>query len=360
MVFLSVSFATIALSQAHQFREEEIFIPWVKAGQGLDSLLVSADVPEKHPLVVMTHGTSRDREQRDEVTAWSMLPQAVWFARRGWLVLAVVRRGYGKSGGRPDYVGHPCPRTDYQDAGEQSAEDLRRAIAYGKTLPNVEGSQIIAVGVSTGGFATVALTADAPPGLGAAINFAGGRGSRASNDVCNPDDLVRAFHNFGKHSRTPMLWIYAENDTYFRPELSTKFDAAFRAGGGDDVFVRAPAFGQDGHALFRSGIAIWAPIVDNFLKNHNLSPLPEPLPAPETPDIPPPAGLSEAGQRAFRRYLALGPHKAFAMSAHSFGLSAARMTVDEAKKYAIENCKRTAQAGEPCNVVAVDSGIQGK
>ena len=47
---------------------------------------------------------------------------------------------------------------------------------------------VSAVGVSAGGFATVALTASAPQGLVAAINFAGGRGSLSADEVCEEDD----------------------------------------------------------------------------------------------------------------------------------------------------------------------------
>ncbi|HTF43746.1 MAG TPA: CocE/NonD family hydrolase [Terriglobales bacterium] len=131
-------------------------------------------MPGKHPLVVNIHGSSRNREQRAEVTVWQQLPQALWFARRGWIALVVVRRGYGRSGGEQDgRQSGPCPQTDYQRAGEYSAEDLRVAIAYARTLPQVDAAHVVAMGVSSGGFATVALTAKAPDGLVAAINFAG-------------------------------------------------------------------------------------------------------------------------------------------------------------------------------------------
>jgi dienelactone hydrolase len=75
--------------------------------------------------------------------------------------------------------------------------------------------------------------------------------------VCNPGDLVNAFKDFGKHSRTPTLWLYAENDKFFWPELAQKFDEAFRSKGARDQFVRAPAVGEDGHALFRH-VADWS------------------------------------------------------------------------------------------------------
>ena len=73
------------------------------------------------------------------MTPWQELPQAQWFARRGWIALAVVRRGYGVSGGEQDtrHAGR-CPQTDYEDAAEYGAEDLRVAIEYGRALPDAD------------------------------------------------------------------------------------------------------------------------------------------------------------------------------------------------------------------------------
>jgi dienelactone hydrolase len=346
-----------AAASAAALREEEVRIPWIKAPGGLDALIVSIDLPGKRPLVVMTHGSSREAAEQREVTPWQFLPQAVWFARRGFVVVVVVRRGYGSSGGEPDYAGTGhCPHTDYQQASENAAEDMQRAIDYGIQLPDVDPTRVLAIGKSTGGMATVALTAHAPKNLVAAINFAGGRGSRADRDVCNPDSLVSAYRSFGKHSRVPMLWIYAENDKYFWPELAQRFDAAFRDGGGQDQFIEAPAFGDDGHMLYNRGVEIWTPMVDAFLKAQNLVLLPEPLPEPAPPNIPPPPGLSDRGQEGFRRYLTLGPHKAFAMSAHHFAFVVAQRNPEDAAKKALQDCNRNASAsGESCRVVFADN-----
>ncbi|MGA9670008.1 MAG: dienelactone hydrolase family protein [Terracidiphilus sp.] len=342
--------------EAQGYVEREVIIPWVKAQPlGLDALLVYVDLPGKHPLVVLTHGSSRKVEEHAEVTPWQQLPQALWFARRGWVALVVVRRGYGASGGDPDgnHAGR-CPATDYEASAAYAAEDLRVAIDYARGLPEVDATHIVAAGVSTGGLTTVALTAKAPSGLVAAINFAGGRGSKADHDVCNPGDLISAYRNFGKTSRVPMLWLYAENDKFFWPELAKKFDEAFRSKGGLDEFVLAPAIGEDGHSLFRH-VDAWSATVDTFLKAQNLAPLTELLPEPAAPKVPPPAGLSENGLRAFHSYLMQGPHKAFATADQSFGFSAGQRTTELAREKAIEACKHTQQSKEPCKVVFVEN-----
>jgi ABC-type phosphate/phosphonate transport system substrate-binding protein len=70
----------------------------------------------------------------------------------------------------------------------------------------------------------------------AIITFAAGRGGRVDgkpNNNCAPDTLVEATRSFGKTSRIPTLWIYAENDTYFGPDLAKRMYEAFTAAGGN-------------------------------------------------------------------------------------------------------------------------------
>ena len=64
-------------------------------------------------------------------------------------------------------------------AANASAADLRAAVDAMNRRADVTTQGMIAAGVSAGGFASIALSADPPPGLAAVINFAGGRGSRA-------------------------------------------------------------------------------------------------------------------------------------------------------------------------------------
>ena len=201
---------------AQQFHANEIFIPWNKAGsRGLNALLVYADLPGNRPLAVLTHGTSRKPEERDTVTAWSLLPQANWFARRGWTVLAVVRRGYGKSGGRPDYMNGRCP----QEALSGSRQTRRRRIS---ATPS-STARACRRWMRRTSSPWASPPADSPPWRSRPkLRPAWWRRSvlraaeaRARTSTCAiPAHLIEAFHDFGKHSRIPMLWIYAENDRY--------------------------------------------------------------------------------------------------------------------------------------------------
>jgi len=239
--------------------------------------------------------------------------------------------------------------------GRYGGEDLRESAEYLRTRPEVDPSRMISIGVSTGGLAMVGLAADPPPGLDAAISFAGGRGSKGPDNVCNADALVKAFGEFGKHSKVPMLWIYSTNDHFFGPQLAQRFYQAFTQNGGKAQFIAAPPYGEDGHSLFSlRGAPIWAPMVDDFLKSENLvlrdTLLPLPVPAAE-----PPAYLSSTGREQFNAYLLAAPHKAFAASpVKGYGWGVGVRTTDEAEKLALESCKKSAPQADACAIIMID------
>jgi dienelactone hydrolase len=337
---------------------QEMRIPTKNSGsKRLEALMVRPDEPGRHPLALITHGTPRDPKDRAGMTALAFRPQAMEFARRGFTAVVVLRRGYGDSGGGYNEETHACTHPDYIGATKESVADLRAAIAYLATLPEIDASRMISVGVSTGGLAMVGLSADPPPGLALAISFAGGRGSRAPDEVCNPDALIDAFAYFGKRSRIPMLWVYSENDHFFSPQLAQRFHRAFTAAGGNARFILAPPFRRDGHGLFSlGGASIWAPMVDSFLKDHDLVLRASLLPLPEPPAIDPPAGFPPAAQRDFRNYLMLPPHKALAVSNQGhFGFSSGRRTEKDAEQKALESCKEAAPKNDRCKIVMLDN-----
>jgi dienelactone hydrolase len=333
-------------------------IPAPGAGsKGLEAVMIRPDEPGPHPLALVNHGAPREKADQRKMTPWEMLPEAREFARRGWTAVIVMRRGYGDSGGDFAEDSRGCgSNPDYYGAGLQSASDLRAAIAYLSKLPEVDPSRIISIGRSAGGFATVALTAKPPPGLIAGINFAGGRGSPVEDQVCNPADLINAFRAFGKTSRIPMLWVYAQNDHFFSPEIAAEFYRAFSAGGGRAQFVGAGPFGADGHGLFSlDGITVWAPMVDAFLRNQNLSLRKTLLALPEPPGIDPPSQLSRTGRAEFRQFLTLPMHRAFAVSANGhFGYSFGARTDKDAERSAEERCVNYAGKNEGCTLYVVD------
>jgi hypothetical protein len=150
-----------------------------------------------------------------------------------------------------------------------------------------------------------------------------------------------------------MLWVYAQNDHFFGPDTAERFRKAFVSAGGKVTFIKAAAFGEDGHSLFSAGGAkIWEPMVDSFLRAQGLAPA-EILPPPFVPNIAPPRGLSRSGQDAFRSYLESAPHKAFAISpSGGYGWRTARRSDEEAKSEALEKCNENAETA--CRLVMIN------
>ncbi len=356
--FLTVSGSATAAGLVQEPLRLAVTVPG-KAGDvpvSLEALMVRPDGPGPFPLAVLNHGAPRKAEERRERTPNRALPQAQEFARRGWAALIVMRRGYGQSDGPYAESSGPCGTPDYVTSGRRSADDVRGAIRAAARLPYVDARTIISVGISAGGYATVALTADPPPGLVAAISFAGGRGSPRDGEVCTEGRLVDAFATFGRRSRVPMLWVYAENDHYFSPELARRFAAAFNGAGGRASLVMTPPFGEDGHALFtREGTPIWAPLVDRFLAAQELTLRAAPLEVARVAARPPPA-LNEKGREAFAKFLAGPDHKAFAVSpGGGFGWRTGRRSAAEAEAEALAYCEQA--TGKRCRVHMVDERV---
>lgn len=61
------------------------------------------------PVALITHGEQRSAAAMANMHAELMLPQARDFAHRGYLAVAVVRRGFGRSNGPP--ASRPTPLT---------------------------------------------------------------------------------------------------------------------------------------------------------------------------------------------------------------------------------------------------------
>jgi dienelactone hydrolase len=234
------------------------------------------------PLVIMNHGVSLNARERSFFPLVEFRDAAFWFARRGYLVVAPTGSGYGAAaidlperglyGPFFSKVGN-CTSPNFRDPGLAVAQVDTWIIDYMAAEKRIVPKDVIVVGQSAGGWAAIALSSQNPPTVRAIITFAAGRGGRVDgkpNNNCAPDRLVEATSEFGRTARVPMLWIYAENDTFFGPALSKRMHDAYAGAGGNAEYHMLPAFGSDGHFLIDSADAIplWAPLVDRFLEEH--------------------------------------------------------------------------------------------
>ena len=231
------------------------------------------------PLVIMNHGVSLNMADRSFFPMVEFRDAAKWFARRGYLVVAPVGTGYGAAaidiperglyGPFFSKIGK-CDHPNFPDAGLAVAQVDRWIIDYLTAEKRIIPKDIIVVGQSAGGWASIALSSVNPPEVKAIITFAAGRGGRVDgkpNNNCAPDKLVEATGNFGRTSRIPMLWIYIENDTFFGPDLSRQMHVAYTGAGGNAEYHLMPPFGNEGHFFIDSANAIphWSPLASQFL-----------------------------------------------------------------------------------------------
>jgi dienelactone hydrolase len=234
------------------------------------------------PLVIMNHGVALDVTERSFFPLVEFRDAAVWFARRGYLVVAPVGSGYGASAidipERGVYglffskVGK-CSNPNFRDPGLAVAQANRWIIDYMTAEKRIVPDDVIVIGQSAGGWGSIALSSLNPPQVKAIITFAAGRGGRVDgkpNNNCAPDKLVEAAGVFGHTARVPMLWFYIENDTYFGPDLSRRMHEAYTAAGGNAEYHLMPPFGNEGHYFIDSPDAIpqWSPTVTQFLDKH--------------------------------------------------------------------------------------------
>jgi dienelactone hydrolase len=234
------------------------------------------------PLAVMNHGVSLDQQQRGFFPLVEFRDAAMWFARRGYMVVAPTGPGYGAAAlDKPEQglfavfyakVGK-CENPNFHDAGIAYAALDKWIIDYMTEQKYAVPNSAIVIGQSAGGWGAIALSSRNLPSVKAIIVFAGGRGGRVGgkpNNNCNPDELVEVTADFGRSARVPMLWIYIENDTYFGPELSKRMHAAYTGAGGSAEYHLMPPFGNEGHIFVDSPDSIpqWSPLVSQFLDKH--------------------------------------------------------------------------------------------
>ncbi|MBL8576304.1 MAG: prolyl oligopeptidase family serine peptidase [Mesorhizobium sp.] len=217
------------------------------------------------PLVVISHGTEQDPVRRARSQPAQFKGITKWFLDRGYVVVLPERPGHGGGGTWLEDQGG-CDDANYAQAANGAADSIATAVEYMRRQSFVRPDGIVLVGHSAGALGSLAYAARRPVGIGAIVNFSGGRGGRHLNkplNNCAPDRLITTVADFGKTTSVPTLWIYAENDTYFPPELSQEMAKAFRDSGGRADYVLLPPIGDEGHFAILSDK--WTPRLQAFL-----------------------------------------------------------------------------------------------
>src|SRR5689334_21610430 len=150
------------------------------------------------PLAIMNHGVSMDPKQRVFFPLVEFRDAAMWFARRGYMVVAPSGPGYGAAAIQAPEAGlfsaffgkvGKCSNPNFRATGLAYAQLSLWIIDYMSKLKRIVPNNVIVVGQSAGGWGSIALSSVSAPPVKAIITFAAGRGGRVDckpNNNCAP------------------------------------------------------------------------------------------------------------------------------------------------------------------------------
>jgi pimeloyl-ACP methyl ester carboxylesterase len=307
------------------------------------------------PIVLLTHGRDSKATDNQKITPDVLARQARDFAARGWLAVVVIRRGYGSSDGLPGVsrgaAFMECGSDQLARGFDVEADDLEGALNVIAARPDADPSRVLLFAQSFGGPTALAFAARQPKGLVGVVNVSGG----VRRLGCPWDELEHAMTQFGARIRVPTLWLYAENDTLFSPDVARRLQTAFvQAGGRADLKLFGPIPG-DGHGLYANfnGRVQWLREFDKFLlanrlPNANVARVEQILQATR---------LSNNSRKALEEYLAAPLPKAyvFTPSGQPGSWSADTKGVNVARDNALAACRKGAN-GE-CTVTLLNNTL---
>src|SRR5687768_4042467 len=339
--------------------QEEIRIP---AANGRNSLAATVLRPEgEGPFgaIVLNHGTPGSASGRARESSELLLNSASVFARRGYVVVMPLRRGFGATGGEFAEDPGTCANPDYRKGETAAADDVMAAYEFTRGLPYVDAKRMILAGQSAGGIVSmVAAGTRNPEGLVAVLSFAAGRGGNPDfrpGVPCAIEPVAKLLESVGKNVRVPVLLHYAENDLYFNAQTSRLWYERFTASGAKAEYVLQPPFGRDGHYIFSEvlGVRYWLPAVEQFLGRHGIPferlDAAQPIHAVERlPHV-----RTDACRNLYRAFLESPGPRAYAVSGDGRCGFAGGLT--DAPEVAVRECRTNAK--EACSLYAVDADI---
>jgi len=238
------------------------------------TVFVDDATPAPHPVIVVNHGRAPEAADRVALGRARYTEVSRWLARQGFVVAVPTRIGYGVSGGEDVEDSGGCTRKNYPPGYLAAAHQTEAVLAAMAARTDTLKDRSVVLGQSYGGATSVAVASLNPPGVVAAINFAGGGGGNPKTQPqapCAPQAIERMYAEFGRTAKMPMLWVYTENDQYFGPSYPKAWVKAFQDSGGMAEFVQFEPHGDDGHSLFTRFPAVWQPTVAAFLRKQGFT-----------------------------------------------------------------------------------------
>lgn len=227
------------------------------------------DAIARAPFVVLGHGRATSAAANAALGQARYTANSRYLVSLGFAVFVPTRIGYGIAGGQDLEYSGECVAKRYAPGYDAAAQQTRAVVAYARGRPDIDPGRGLVMGQSYGGATAIAVAADPPEGVRAAVNFAGGGGGRPAThpgQPCSPQAMERLLGGYGATARIPTLWLYAENDRYMGARHPREWFEAFLRAGGRGRFVALPAHGEDGHSSFTRNPGAWRPAFEDFLR----------------------------------------------------------------------------------------------
>src|SRR3954451_1595231 len=342
--------------------EERVRIP-AQNGNTIAATVLRPEAQGPFGAIILNHGVSASARERARESSDLLINAAAVFARRGYVVVMPLRRGFGATGGDMAEDPGSCSNPDYRTAESNAADDVMAAYDYARSLPYVDGNRMMLAGQSAGGMVALYTAGmPQPQGLQAVLAFAAGRGGDPEINPgipCAIEPVARIFDMVGKQIRVPVLMNYAENDLFFSPKISRQWFERLNASWSDAEYALQPSFGKDGHYLFGDtlGVRYGLPTGEACLARHSITfarldatdPERAPLLALErVPNI-----KSDACKSLYRAFLESPGPRAYAVSGD--GRCGFAGGLQDARDVAVKQCSNVSKSG--CLLYAVDDAI---
>jgi carboxymethylenebutenolidase len=229
------------------------------------------------PGILLNHGAGRTEDELKRLGPYEANAELLGplFARHGYVLLYLFRRGVGLSTGQGTNAVDLMNRASAARGQEarnalqlqllqgREMTDALAALEFLRTLPEVSASRVGIVGHSFGGSLTI-LMAEREPGLRAVVIF-----SAAGYSFDRSPELRERLLAALSRLAAPTFFIHAAND--YSLSSGKVLDARLEALDKPHRLKIYPPLGRtvdDGHDFLHLGVSTWEPEVFAFLDEH--------------------------------------------------------------------------------------------
>lgn len=209
---------------------------------GLQTTIYRQASPGKHPVIICNHGSTGPGIIPVK-QVYRGLNEAPFYHSLGYVVVVPMRKGRGLSDGPYLEEDESFSNTVQLDS---AIEDLQAVVQYLSHRDDVDPKRIVVEGVSRGGLLSVAYAGRYPTNVAGVINFSGGWFGEGMPEA---EFNFETFQKSGHDARVPMLWLYADHDSYYSLKFDEREFSKFREAGGRGDFVEFRDIPGEGHLL---------------------------------------------------------------------------------------------------------------